>query len=171
MNKKCIRHIENLYAAKTETVLEAIEEIRKDLQPDCLEALLQLLEENKEKVVKDSIVALLNDNKSAEFRSIIAKQISSCKNAEIRKLLIASCWQSGIDYTEYIVLFAESAIHDDFETALEAFTVVEQMAGPFDNELLVNLIDRTKSQAATLKDSRRNLLMELINLFEDRIIQ
>ncbi len=79
--------------------------------------------------VKQLIHNFLNDLKEPGARIEIVAEIKKTFKQETICMLVSSCWQSGLDYSEYAVDFAYVFIDGDYLTALECFTVIEESAG------------------------------------------
>lgn len=92
----------------------------------------------KENSVADLIEELLEPNLGRERYEAIFSELkeknaapmlvdairSSQKNTDTATL-IAACWECGMDFSEFLPLFAELVYHSDFQVALEALSVVE----------------------------------------------
>jgi len=69
-------------------------------------------------------------------------------NEEEKHPIINILWNTRIDFSPYLVEFVQWAVEGDYQTTLECLTVIEQMAGPFGEELLL--------EAQCLLQERRN---------------
>ena len=47
-----------------------------------------------------------------------------------------ACWQNGLDYSLFLLVFVDFVIKEDWETAFEAFTVIENMEFLPENETI-----------------------------------
>lgn len=45
----------------------------------------------------------------------------------IRKQLLTACWQNGLDFSTFVPVFIDQVINEDWETAFEAFTVIDNL--------------------------------------------
>ena len=70
--------------------------------------------------------------------------------------LLRICWESAIDFSEYLDVFVDMLINEDFITALEASTVIENLGGKIPEEKLLAAIKRLE----TNKDEDKSFLLE-----------
>jgi hypothetical protein len=78
--------------------------------------------------IKELILSFLNDLKEPGARIEIVTEIKKSFKQETICMLVSSCWQSGLDYSEFAADFADVFIKGDYLTALECFTVIEESA-------------------------------------------
>jgi hypothetical protein len=83
-----------------------------------------LLEKGRTRAEHEAVFAEL---KKLNAGRMLIDAISSAKNSAQRKILISACWESGIDFSDHFMYFAELVLNGDFETSLEALTVIEEM--------------------------------------------
>ena len=80
---------------------------------------------------------------SLSCREIITEIRKPFKQSTI-SMLVSSCWQSGLDYSEYSADMAEVFLRSDYVTALECLTVIEESVHELSlakrNEI-INIID------------------------------
>ena len=43
------------------------------------------------------------------------------------KRLLTACWQNGLDFSTFLPVFIDLIIHEDWEIAFEAFTVIDNL--------------------------------------------
>jgi hypothetical protein len=88
--------------------------------------------------IKDEVLKVLKENESQE---LLLEVIDMKEYAKHRQILLAACWESGLDFSKYldkfITLLGEKST--DILSCLEIVTIIEQMAGPFD----IQTIDKT----------------------------
>ena len=61
--------------------------------------------------------------------------------------LLRICWESAIDFSEYLDVFVDMLLHEDFITALESSTVIENLHGNIPEEKIHIAIQRLKSES------------------------
>jgi len=62
-------------------------------------------------------------------------------------MLVSSCWQSGLDYSEFALDFVNLFLNTDYQTALECFTVIEESA--------VNMTSIKKNKIIKLLENKK----------------
>lgn len=116
-------------------------------------------------LVKKAVENFFNDLKNKELRSEIVGEIKKDRDPATKTMLVSSCWQSGLDYTDYVTHFARIFLESDYATALECFTVIEGSIPELnrsEKEKITGLL-RDNHQADVAKKS---LLLELLSLLE-----
>ena len=126
----------DLNSTDPEFVLETIEKIRESGNRLIMEGLFELLHNTTFPEIKKSILNLLSELKNKESVPLLIEAINNDKYLVERKELVACCWQNGLSYNEYLPLFIDLVIDHSFLIAFEAFTVIENMYGTVDDDLI-----------------------------------
>jgi hypothetical protein len=168
-DKKSIKLIvEKLFSNKTDEVLFAINRIRNSGQTSVLPHVIELLNSEKNSNISGAIIELLNDLKNQEGTTEIIKAIKNKSYQSIQKILLISCWQSGLDYSGYLDYFIELFISEDFEIAFEAFTIIENMDENISHEIIDPLVRKLKNEVSKSDGSKIELMIELVGILEKR---
>lgn len=77
-------------------------------------------------------------------------------------LLIAACWEAELNFSSYLTFFTDLALTEDYMTALEAITVIENMIGPFKPEEVSDLIKRSEAFLKNDASEKSSLVSELL---------
>jgi hypothetical protein len=125
-----------------------IEELKSTGKVSILPFLLDLLDSDCPELIKNDVIVLAGDLKYQGGVPVIVEYIRNRKAGIYLSQLIASCWQSSLDFSHDLEVFTDCFIVEDYQTALESFTVIEEM------------LWRAESQ---LVDSCKQMLMERIN--------
>ncbi|MEN8156964.1 MAG: hypothetical protein ABFS10_08440 [Bacteroidota bacterium] len=148
------------------TILDAIKEIRADSSISILPELFDLLLDQEDEEIIHATSSLLNDLKLKEAAQVLVGAIDDPTYNSIAKILVASCWQNGLSYGAYAESFARVAIEADYETAFEAFTVLEEAVGELEEEERAKLVKTVKHGLLKADDQKKLLLRELIKVIE-----
>lgn len=108
-------------------IAEAIDILRNS---EPLEGAIDLLVSYYNKSNNDSVRRLIsgfmNDLKDKSACKEVMEAIRKKLSDETMRMLISSCWQSGLDYSGYTPEFAGIfALTGDYMTAVECFSVIE----------------------------------------------
>ncbi|HEX2394553.1 MAG TPA: hypothetical protein VHI78_04365, partial [Bacteroidales bacterium] len=79
---------------------------------------------------------------------------------------VAACWQSGLDFSSYLQVFAGLFIQGDYSTALEAFTVIEESLGNATEDEVYACIQFLKESEYLVSDEKLPLYRELQKVVE-----
>ncbi len=169
MDKKTKQLAEKLYSADNNVVLEAIEEIQTQGNIEILPSLLELIQNSKNPKIERKAKAIffgLKDNKAAEF---MVWALQNEKYAHLRPFLSSACWNNGLDYSDYLPVFVQLFLNEQFEVAFDAFTVVENLTGFPENSVIEEQIEVLKQAAGTIAEEKKHLLTEFVNLLQNML--
>jgi hypothetical protein len=117
----------NLFSAKTEVVVSAIEAIQRKGNKLYLPVLFDLLNSSPGHEIETEIKNLLGTVKDKTSVNSFMRAIEDDKYKRIRKTILTACWQNGLDFSTFLPVFVDLVIHEEWETAFEAFTVIDNL--------------------------------------------
>ena len=164
---------------KKKSEIETPEEVKKFFDPENYSTVIVAKEEEGTESVKDQIttlIELLSSKDAKEMKhdtlkilkeenglDMLIKAINKAKNASVRQNLVAACWESGLDASKQFSFFVNLALEDEFAVALEALTVIEEMQGPFDTNILQSSIQRVDDALTRFAKEDKGMLMEQLH--------
>ena len=148
-------------------ISEAIKSLRED-EPfeGAIGLLVSLYNENEDRAVRKTIEEFLNDLKDHSARSEVIAEIIKPWKAGTISMLAASCWQSGLDYSEYIAEIAGIFLKGDYTTAIECMTVIEESAGKCSRDRKNEVIRMIEESPFSGVNEKSVLTLELIGILE-----
>lgn len=108
---------------------EAVEESAKDK----VTTLIQLLSSKENRDFKHDTLKILKENNALD---LVMKAITKAKNPLIKQNLIAACWEAELNCSPQLSFFVDLAVNGELNTCIEAMTVVQEMHGPFEPQLI-----------------------------------
>jgi hypothetical protein len=115
--------------------------------------------------VRRLISEFLNDLKDQAACSEVMDELKKDIKSDTKRMVIASCWQSGLDYSGSATDFARMFCSSDYMTAIECFTVIESSADRLsqaERDELIGLIhEGTMSGSDEIKILARELVSGL----------
>lgn len=114
--------------------------------------------------LKTIIMAFFNDMKERSCREEVIESLKSVSNQASRAMLASSCWQSGLDYSDYAVALADAFMTGEFMTSLECFTVLENCAGTISDKDRAGIIRKLEMAIPEVDAPMQKLALELITL-------
>lgn len=172
MSKKRIdeKKIKQLNSSDIVEVLTGIKEIRNHGNFLYIPELVRILRSNPVSEVQREIAELFNDLRDNKVISGIMKEIMLPENQSIQHILVASCWQSPLDYSNYFSDFVDIAIHSDYQSTIEAISVIENILMYFEIEALTisNQIFKVKGLIEEIDKARQPLLLALLNILQEK---
>lgn len=117
------------------SIADAIELLRED-QPfeGAIELLTSVYDSTEDSALKKSIEGFMNDLKDQSACREVITEIRKDLNPSTISMLVASCWQSGLDYSEYSADFARTFLKSDYVGAVECLTVIEETSNSLTSE-------------------------------------
>jgi len=106
--------------------------------------------------------------RSTKAPALMARFLADPANAQIRIDLVRACWESNLDYSPHLLLFARLFIAEDFLLALEAFSVIENtcLERPVSQTVLMEVSDLIKNSVPDQPETRQKLTIELLHVLE-----
>lgn len=144
-------------------IIETIDHIRESGNGPILVALIDLLHETLHPEIKKSILGLLSEIKDKAGVPTLVDAIRNNKYYNERRDLVASCWQNGLSYIEYLPFFIDLIIHEEFSVAFEAFTAVENMYGAITDDVIDLEIVKINNSLMDANGQKAYLLNEALS--------
>lgn len=148
-------------------ILEAIGLLREE-QPfeGAIGILTSFYNNSDDRSVKKAIEGFMNDLKDQSASSEIINEIRKQWKAATTSMLVSSCWQSGLDYSEYSTELTEVFLNGDYVTAIECLTVIEDSIHKLSNEKKNEILKIIDENPAGIKNEKTELRLELLSLLK-----
>jgi hypothetical protein len=159
--------VEALFHQDTEKSLEAIEQIRDLNEVEFLYPLLQLIKHTKNQKIERKAKSVFFDLKNNAAAKFIVENIKLESDAAIKQFLVSACWNNGLDYSAYLDVFVALFIDDIFEISFDAFTVIEDMTGFAERNVIMDQVLKLRKVRGQIASDRVKLLDELIIILEN----
>ena len=124
-NPANLKEYSNLHSPDPGIVLSALERIKESGNEGYLTILFDLLLSGPDTEVRKEILSILGSVKIKHATTLLMEAIEDSRYLAIRKELLTACWQNGLDFTPYFPALIQIIIESDWETAFEAFTIIE----------------------------------------------
>lgn len=155
--------LEGLQSADSLKVIETLEELRVSGKVSDIPFLVELLHLTQNPEIKSKIIDLFANLKESDAIPLIVEAIQNQKYAPELKELVASCWENGLDYSNYLTLFVDLLIDSEFLVAFEAYTVIVNMTATIDQAKIDIEIDRLEEAMKTATDEKKALMLDVID--------
>jgi hypothetical protein len=116
--------------------------------------------------IKQAIAAFFNDLKEKTARAEVIDSISVVRKQASKSMIISSCWQSGLDYSDFALQLAGHFIEGDYMTSLECFTVFDNCATTIGESDRAAVITMLQEQLDSYDTPKQKLATELITLLK-----
>lgn len=154
--------VAGLKSGKKEIVLSTINDIKSVGQAKILSHVFELFNSSTDSAIHEEIIKLLANLRIQECVPYIVDALKSNIFGEHTAAILATCWQSRLDYSDHLSIFAQQFIDGSYQVSIEAFTVIEE-----------TVMDREQSLAnkckAFLLEQKNNISEEKKPLFDELI--
>lgn len=158
--------IATLETADPERSLTVLYEIRNSGSTHILPVLFRMVNKNTHQEIRNEILKLLSEIKSQEAVPFIAESLNKNDFGDYLAAFVASCWQSGLDFSKHLRVFAGLFVQADYKTALEAFTVIEESLENASENEIYECIHFLKDAECMVTDEKLPLFRELRKVVE-----
>ncbi len=156
--------LKGLQSSDSLKVIETLEELRVSGKVSDIPLLLEMLQVSKNPEIKAKITDLFANLKESDAIPLIVDAIRNLRFAPELKDLLATCWENGLDYSQYLSLFVDILIDGDFLVAFEAYTVIMNMTSTIDQAKIDIEIDRLEEVVKNEQEQKRQLYLDVIDL-------
>jgi hypothetical protein len=156
-----------LHEEDEEIILHGIEMLREEQPFQGAIGLLTAFYDNTDEIlIRKAIAQFMNDLKDQSASVEIISEIKRTWKASTTNMLVASCWQSGLDYSSYSLEFIDMFIQGDYATYFECLTVIEENATALSTEKKREMIEHLRNSSASWPKGKKTLTRELISILE-----
>ena len=146
--------ITDLASGDEKKMAKAIQTISASGNIAVLGELIALLSQTKNALVKKKLIALLSDIRATEAKQVFIDALNDDDFNNVKTDLVNVIWNSKLDFSEYIAEFVALSMQGGLMLAIECLTVVENLAGPFEEHHLLEAQLYIKEYFSNLKRER-----------------
>jgi hypothetical protein len=171
-----LREKESKFVLQTKTTLQSKDEKRVLLQLRDLKVsgnvsimpfVLDLLVSSNSEDIIQEVLQFVRDLKDQKCVPVIVEYIDGDKVAGHIGGLVSSCWQSRLDFSGHLKSFARCFLKGNYQTALEAFTVIEEMLWKSTDKNIQMCRKILVDNADMISEEKKPLYLELIKVLEE----
>jgi hypothetical protein len=143
-------------------VSEAIGLLREE-QPfeGAIGELTAFYDKTEDSRIRKTIEGFMNDLKDQAAGREVINELRKPWKADTISMLVSSCWQSGLDYSEYSSDFAEVFLKGDYVTAIECLTVIEESVHELSRDRKDEIIRIIENSHLAHENEKKPLTLEL----------
>jgi hypothetical protein len=130
--------------------------------------LASLYDKTEDNSVRKAIEEFMNDIKDQSVSSEIITEIRKPFKQATLSMLASSCWQSGLNYSEYCNDLVDIFLKSDYITALECLTVIEESVHELNLAKRNKIIKIIKESSLQQSDEKSGLTHELISILKQK---
>lgn len=159
--------LKGLKSEDNKVVSDAIKLIREDGDDSFLSAIFSVFDSTDDQQIRQDIYGLFCDIRNQESAKTIVSLINGTDNDDALQMLVSSCWQTRLDYAEYLETFIKLTTVKPFNIAFEAFTVIENIESSFTPERKHELLRFTTGLLTNVSDDNAELAHSIIDVIEN----
>jgi len=112
--------------------------------------------------IRKTINDFMNDLKDNTASDEVMKEIRKPYKLDTTLMLISSCWQSGLDYSEYLDDLVDIFLTSDFIVSIECLSVIEESASHLSEPKKQSAIEHIERYPVSSVQEKAALTSELI---------
>lgn len=152
----------------TKIVIQTLEQIKDSGEAELIPDLIQVLEGTDVSEVNDKVLDILNNLQAQASVAEIVRMIRQVEDDEVVASVLASCWKNRLDFSAHLHDLTKIFVNADFNSALEAFTVIENATPNVTNEDIDESMETIKNHLRSIDPGKKPLMMELIHMLENK---
>ena len=168
MNSKSNKRLEeltNVFKTKNiRQIIKTVSALRNEKPSEgIIEELVVLFDKSSEKEIRQSVENFMNDFKDQTSIPEIISEIKNDRHPLTKKMLLSSCWQSGLDYSQHANDIAEIFLTSDYACALECLTIFGESMSSLEMEEK-EIISKFISDNCDSVNSENQILIEELQM-------
>ena len=146
-------------------ISEAINMLREE-QPfeGAIGMLTSFYDKTDDYSVRKTIKGFMNDLKDQSACLEVMNEIKKPWHPDTISMLVSSCWQSGLDYSDYSHDLAEVFLNGDYVTAIECLTVIEESVNHLSVQKKDEIQKIIEESSISMKNEKKALTLELLSI-------
>jgi len=165
LNTEIVRRIKS---DKLSLVIPVLNHLRQSIHsaPYLPEVINLLLETHNEEIRRE-LSLFLCDIKDPGGIPHIIDALRNDRYKPIWNIITSACWQSCLNYSENLETFIKLLLEEDYMTALEAFSVIEQSLPHLDDRKLDQYRQQLTEGLDKVTKEKAPLVREMIKIMSD----
>ncbi len=144
-------------------IIDTLKNLKKTGNKNLIPEIYNLLISSDDTKIRNEIINIFNNLKDQASVPFLLSAIQNCTDSKILNILVSSCWNNGLNYSEYYDVFIELIIKRDFELAFEAHTVIENQSRKLNTEIIDSYITQLKAHIKESDSQKTVIINETIN--------
>lgn len=167
-SEKKLKELTSLFGRKNKEAIKGAITLLRDEEP--FEGVISLLasfyDSSDDKPLKKVIEEFFNDIKDHSVRPEVIAEIRKPWKPNTISMLISSCWQSGMDYSDYLTDLARVFLKSDYATSVECMTVISESVNNSSRQRKDDIIKIIRDSPLSFTNEKFALTEELISILK-----
>lgn len=165
-SQKKLRELASVLKNKNSLLISEFIESLRDAEPfeGAIGLLTSFYNVTENLSLRKTIENFMNDLKDQSVSIEVINEIKKKWNTATITMLVASCWQSGLNYSDHSMDIAKIYLQGNYLTAIECFTVIERSAIYLKRDIKDKIIKLIEGYSKTHRDEKEALSRELVSM-------
>ncbi len=162
-----LKEIQSVFESDNENAIhDAIAYIHENGSVKMIPLLFDLLAKTEISTLKNDIFNCLADTKAPEATHFFIEALQDSRFVNEKNRILATLWQANLDFSDHIDLFFKILLNDNYETAIEALTIIEVCTEKLSDESKDKYKKELKNAMANEKSEKAALLQAAYQILE-----
>ncbi|MBK8883021.1 MAG: hypothetical protein IPN67_11740 [Bacteroidales bacterium] len=168
ISEKKVNELSSLLSGDSSILISEAIKLLRDAEPfkGAIGLLANYYDKTNDDLIRKAIEGFMNDIKDQSVINEVITEIKKPFRPATISMLVSSCWQSGLDYSEYSSDLTDVFLQSDYVTALECLTVIEESVPELSHAKRDELIKYIEEFPVQTADEKRGLTSELIAILK-----
>lgn len=126
--------------------------------------LSELYDRTSNRLILKTIESFFNDIKDSSVQHEVIEEIKKQRRNETTRMLLSSCWQSGLDYSGWVVDLTDIFLKSDYLLGLECMTIIENSIENISKATRKKMIKMIEEVLKSYSGEKSSLALELVNI-------
>jgi hypothetical protein len=148
-------------------ITEAIELLRQEKPfAGAIGLLTAYYDKTDDYSIRKTITGFINDLKDQSACQEVIEEIRKQWKPDTISMLVSSCWQSGLNYSDFSPDLAKVFLEGDYITAIECLTVIEESIQNLNKATRDKILKMLEESTVIQITEKKELMLELISILD-----
>jgi hypothetical protein len=148
-------------------ITEAIELLRQEKPfAGAIGLLTAYYDKTDDYSIRKTITGFINDLKDQSACQEVIEEIRKQWKPDTISMLVSSCWQSGLNYSDFSLDLAKVFLEGDYITAIECLTVIEESIQNLNKATRDKILKMLEESPVIQITEKKELMLELISILD-----
>ncbi|MBN1924916.1 MAG: hypothetical protein JW798_03695 [Prolixibacteraceae bacterium] len=162
--------VKNLNSDDFNLISDSLKKVKESGSSDYLPLVFDLMHRTPFEELKKQIENILFQLKATDSVPYFINALNNEKYRNEREILIRSCWESGLDFSDYISVFVDIMITGNYMEALESLTLIENLEFKIGEKELDRYNKAIDKHIVNMENDHKRLMDEAKKILETKLL-
>lgn len=163
--------VKNLKSDDFKLISDSLKVIKESGSSDYLPLLFDLLHRTTVDNIRQQVTNIFFQLKSTESIPYFINALYNEKYRNERELLVRSCWENGLDFSEYTSVFIDIMANGNYMEALESLTLIENSEFSISEKEYEKYQKLISKAIVDMPDGHKQLLEEALKVLDTKKVE